>query len=194
MTILVDDAGWGCAVGGVLIAAYRVETQEFTAWEIPVTDFQGDCFTHRRYLSTAAVCTHRCLDTLRVGLPPHDAKEPIQICSGYIHSETHRQHPSFQIVKITGPFQARIEQALLEYLHKLGFPYQGSTEEYGKLFFEAIRWLKGGNPNRRGMDPDRVKLAKWGWQTFSAYRDHPYRKAVEIARAMKRRRPFGEWQ
>src|SRR2546430_13392276 len=50
--------------------------------------------------------------------------------------------------------------ALLEYLNGLGFPFKGSTEDYGKLFWEAFMWLKGGNPNARGMITERVAKAK----------------------------------
>lgn len=156
--------------------------------EVPVSYFQGDLFRAHTYLGASAVAAQSAVAALRMD------GEPVHICSGYIHSRTHREHPDWQIVKIAGPFQAAIEQALLDYLHKLGFPYQGSTEEYGKLFFEAIRWLKGGNPNRWGMDPDRVRLAKSGWLTFSAYRDYPYREAVIIAKRMKAEsRNRGRW-
>ena len=186
MTIQIDDAGWGSMIGGVLIACYRVETAEFTAWEIPVTDFQGESFNHRRYLSSAWVATQRGLQTLKWGVP-----EPVQICSGFVHGETHHKLRAAQIVKITGPLQDKIEAELLSYLHKLGFPFEGSTEEYGKLFFESVRWLKGGNPNRRGMDPERLKVAKSGWKTFRFYQQYPYREATEKAKAFKRQHRFG---
>ena len=186
--ILVDDAGWGSPVGGCLIAAYRVETHFFHWEEVPVNFFQGQAFIDRAYLDGAALAAKDAIAVL--GPTPG---EPIHICSGYVHTETHRQHPDWKIVKIKGPFQAIIEKTLKTYLHGLGFPYQGSTEEYGKLFYEAIRWLKGGNPNRPGMDPKRVLLAKSGWRTFPAYRDYPYRKAIDVARALKRRPRFGDW-
>lgn len=174
-------------IGGVLIAAYRVETGEFHAEEIPVALFQGQRFAHRDYLRVSADCAAKCLDTIRAGAPPCNAKEPIHICSGFIHAETHRRHPSFKIIKVEGPFQDRIEKELLDHLNKLGFPYKGSTEEYGKLFFEAVRWLKGGNPNRRGMDPERVKLGKTGWATWEIYQKHPYKEATHLAKEFKRR-------
>ena len=175
-------------IGGVLIAAYRTETGEFVAYEIPATDFQGGCFTHRRYLSTSWVCAQRSLDTLK-----HTAGEPIEVCSGFIHDETHRKLDC-KIVKIGGPFQERIESALLDYLHKIGFPYQGSTEAYGKLFFQSVMWLKGGNPNRRSMDAERVRMAKTGWRTFHFYRDLPYLEAVAAAKQFKSRRRFSRWR
>lgn len=188
MTIQIDDAGWGCLLGGVLIGCYRVETGEFTAHEIPVTDFQGECFTHRRYLSTAWVCAKRGLEVLR-----HETSEPIQVCQGFVNGEVRRKL-RVPGIRITGPFQARIEKALLDYLNKLGFPYQGSTEEYGKLFFEALRWLKGGNPNQRGMLPERMRMAKTGWETFRFYRDLPYKEAANEAKRFKSRRRSSRWQ
>ena len=107
----------------------------------------------------------------------------------------HDRHVAQDISHVAGDLQPPrehglhgIELALKEYLHGLGFPYEGSTEAYGKLFFESIRWLKGGNPARRGMEPDRLKLAKSGWRLFHVYQQNPYPEAVRIARQMKRQR------
>lgn len=181
MTILVDDSGWGSPLGGVLIAAYRPETAEMEIREVPVSYFQGNLFRGHAYLGASAIAAESAVTALRKD------GEPVHICSGYIHAGTHRQHPDWKIVKIAGPFQAAIEQALLDYLHKLGFPYQGSTEAYGKLFYEAIRWLKGGKPDRWGMDPERVKLGKTGWATWPIYQKHPYKEATHLAKEFKRR-------
>ena len=188
VTIQIDDAGWGCMIGGVLIGCYRVETGEFYAWPIPVDRFQGGAFSSRDYLSVAWVCAQAGLATLK-----REVSEPVQVCQGWVNQEI-RRHLGVPGSKITGPFQARIEQALLDYLHGLGFPYAGSTEEYGKLFFESVRWLKGGNPNRRGMVSERVKVAKTGWATFSCYQDYPYREAGQRAKALKARTSLNRWR
>lgn len=190
MTIQIDDAGWGSLVGGCLIGCYRVETGEFTAHEIAVENFQGELMASRRYLPIAWEAAKRGLDVLR-----HEnnaLREPIEVCQGWVNQDIRRKL-GVPGSKITGPFQARIEAVLLEYLRGLGFDYRGSTEEYGKLFFESVRWLKGGNPNRRGMDPERMKLAKTGWKTFPAYRDYPWKEAVQRAKAIKARARWNRW-
>ena len=153
------------------------------AVEIVAPDyFQGQRWERREYLAEAARAAGKAVAAV------HQPGDRVEICSGFIHRATQHDHPDWKIVKITGRFQSRIELALKEYLHGLGFPYEGSTEAYGKLFFESIRWLKGGNPARRGMEPDRLKLAKSGWRLFHVYQQNPYPEAVRIARQMKRQR------
>ena len=38
----IDDAGWGCLVGGVTVGCYRVETAEFVAGTVAPAYFQDD--------------------------------------------------------------------------------------------------------------------------------------------------------
>lgn len=186
--LYVDDAGWGSPVGGTLIAAFRPETSEFHVEEIPVVFFQAPLFEAKAYLNVSADKAEDAVRALHPG-----PGEPIHICQGYIHTETHRRHPHWKITKIEGPFQAKIEQALVAYLNGLGFPYKGSSEQYGKLFYESIKWLKGGNMNRRGMDSEREKLGKSGWLTWSAYRNHPYSIAKQVAADLKRAQRRSRW-
>ena len=187
MTILCDDAGWGSIIGGVLIAAYRPETTEFHVSEVPVEQFQGLAFARKDYLDGAVTAALASLEALHA-----DQRDPITICSGFIHEKTRALLTSYgrsvTVAKITGPFQELIEKELLAYLNRLGFPYRGSTEDYGKLFWESVKWLKGGNPNRCGMVPERVKLAKTGWETFQFYQEHPYAEAARLAKAFKARK------
>lgn len=173
-------------VGGMLIGCYRVETGEFVAHDIPICEFQA-AFASRHYLHVAWTAAQLGMMDLA-----RKKDEPVQVCQGFVNSEIRRML-GVPGSKITGPFQARIEQALRDYLNGLGFPFKGSTEEYGKLFFESVRWLKGGNPQRRGMDPERVKLAKSGWRTFPAYQKYPYTEAKQVAAEIKRSQRRGRW-
>ncbi len=188
MTIQIDDAGWGSPIGGVLIAGYRPETQEFAVAEIAVEHFQPPRFQQRTYLDAAVDATIEVV--LRKLNSP--GNENIAICSGFVHDKTRaflaQSHRPWQTVKIEGPLQTLIEAALADYLRGLGFEPPKSTEQYGALFYQAIKWLKGGNLARAGMDAERMRVAKTGWASFPFYRDNTYVQAKELARRAKNRR------
>lgn len=187
MKVTIDDAGWGCPVGGVLIAGLYEEAGTFASAVIGIEHFQPPKFGARTYLDEAAKCTETVLTSLGVlGNPSLH----VDICSGFVHKQTHawlaKSGIEFAIVKVQGPLQAKIESALLTYLQGLGFPYKDSTEEYGKLFYQAIRWLKGGDANVTGMAQARMQFAKTGWNSFRFYCNYPYQIAKVKAEAAKR--------
>ncbi len=175
MIVTIDDAGWGCPVGGVLIAGLNEESGTFAQGIIAPEFFQAPKFSARLYLDEAAKCTEKILRDL--GVRDHPELK-VHICSGFVHRRSHAwlsdNKIPFEIVKVQGPLQSRIESALLAYLNALGFKYDGSTEEYGRLFYQAIRWLKGGDPNLIGMAQERLKVAKSGWESFQYYCNNPY--------------------
>ena len=51
MTIIVDDAGSGDLLFGILIGAYRPETAEFKYKLIDVKFFQPELYCNKRYLT-----------------------------------------------------------------------------------------------------------------------------------------------
>jgi hypothetical protein len=185
--IQIDDAGWGSPIGGVLIAGYRPETGEFAVAEIAVAHFQPPRFQRRTYLDGAVDATRQVLDMLA-----SPADERVEICSGFVHGKTHawlaESGRPWEIIKVKGPLQQLIEDALANYLRGLGFEPPKSTEQYGALFYQAIKWLKDGNLNRAGMNAERLRVAKTGWASFPFYRDYPYTQAKALARRAKNRR------
>lgn len=168
MTILIDDSGWGCPIGSTIIGALRAETGEYAYVILPIEQFQGEKFAHKEYLEGARAATENLLGQLK-----HLPEEPIRICTGYVHTATRQwlgprgyNAKDWNTTKIEGELQILIERTLRDYLKSLGFELHQSTEKYGSLFFEAMVWLKGGNPNTAGMLPQRMAVAKTGWGTF----------------------------
>ncbi len=188
--IQIDDAGWGCLLGGVLIGAYREETQEFACAETPVDQFQGAAFIEKAYLSDAVDAARDVLAQLKV-----EKDEPIRICTGYvldgIRGMLEAEGYQWQTAKIVGPLQERIEGALLERLHALGvrdMDYETLTGKQGLAYYKCLRWLKGGNINARQPAPGREQFAKTGWATYRAWAYLPYAQAKAEAKRIKNRR------
>ena len=79
MTIIIDDAGSGDLLFGVVIGAYRSENQDFTYDVIDVKYFQQPRFHQKEYLKQACKIVYSLLDKLEV-----QNDELIMICSSYI--------------------------------------------------------------------------------------------------------------
>src|SRR3990167_4256391 len=85
MGILIDDAGVGLPVGGVLIGALRLpdpgQEPEFIYEEVPPSYFQGKAWEDKTCLRAVANAALRLLDGLHA-----PADESITVCHGWILS------------------------------------------------------------------------------------------------------------
>ena len=164
ITVIIDDAGSGDLLFGVVIGAYHSESQAFKYDVIDVQYFQKPKFGKKEYLEQASKIVFTLLGKLHL-----EPDEPIRICSSYLFDEavetliqlhgvdrTHR-------VKVTGEPQRLTELAYLDEIRNLGYePLTNREEKRAKSFFHMLRWLK--------KNPDKVKYAKTGWPRLSRYR------------------------
>ena len=194
--IQIDDAGWGCVVGGVLIGVYRDGTDEFTYGLVAPRFFQGQAFAAKAYMAEGGVQVAVCFDHLQVR-----ADEEILCCTGYVLDgvcEWLAEHGYIvKRGKITGRLQDRIEGALQEYLAGLGFVVDYATltapDKKGLFWWKQVAWLKGGNVNATRSVPDRIELCKTGWDSFDTWANNPYDKAKAKGKAAKAKRSRGRW-
>lgn len=183
MTILIDDANWGCLLRGCLVGGYRVETEEMAVDEVPVEYFQYPRFSKGEYLEIAADIVKNLLDKLGVG-----SKERVTICRGYVLREARQRfvHRGYNCEpgKITGPFQEKLESQAIDYVNELGVGIDVSRrEQYGSLFFICLEWLKGGDLDAYAL-PEREIHAKTGWESYSIWAYN----TLEMAKALARQR------
>lgn len=154
MTIVIDDAGSGDLLWGVVIGAYRPETDTFLYDLIPVEQFQEPVYAEKRHFTEAAIISQRLVSRLQLA-----ENEKIQICQGNILDEAAKtlreQYGENRVerVHIEGRAQHLIELAYLEELRNLGYePLVDRTEKWGKSFRDMLEWVK--------QKPERVKWAK----------------------------------
>jgi hypothetical protein len=189
LTVQIDDAGWGCLLGGVIIGAYRIETEQYAWGEVPVEAFQGAAFARKEYLGGAARVAARLFEELDV-----PAGEPVQICSGYVLGGVREWLSAagyrWRQIKVEGPLQALAETTLQQRLQQIGLEvdYETLTEKQGLLFWLCLRWLKGGDIDATRALPGREKHAKTGWASYEIWTTHPYEEAKQLAREAKARR------
>ena len=164
MTIIIDDAGSGDLLFGVVIGAFRVETQEFGYSVIDVKYFKSSLFHQREYLKQSSRIVSQLLSRLKP-----KAEEEIHICRGYIFDEAvnelRRTYGNDRIrrVKVKGEPQRLTETAYLDEIRNLGYePVNEREDKRAKSFFHMMRWLE--------KNPDKLRYAKTGWPRLSKYR------------------------
>lgn len=163
MTIVVDDAGMGDLLFGVVIGAFRCETQEFGYEILDVKYFRPPQFGLKEYLKQASRVVFRLLDRLKL-----KADEPIQICKGYIFDEAVKDLKErydvdrIRRIKVTGEPQRLTEIAYLDELRNLGYePVEERDKKRAKSFFHMMNWLE--------KNPDKLIYAKTGWPRLLRY-------------------------
>jgi hypothetical protein len=170
MTIMIDDAGVGDLLFGVVIGAYRSETGEFSYDVVDVKFFQYPMFKRKMYLQETSRVVFEILEKLKI-----KNEEPIYICSGNIFEQAHRDLKTkydelVHISKITGTAQHYTETAYLDEVRNLGYePTSDRDEKRAKSFFHMLNWVRH--------DAKRIKYAKTGWPRLRRYNLRAYRRS-----------------
>jgi hypothetical protein len=162
-TIIVDDAGSGDLLFGVIIGAYCKETELFKYGVVGVQYFQSPNFGEKKYLKEASKITFQLLKA-----HGFNKKVQIKICRSYIFDtaveDIRRKHGDSQVkrIKVIGRPQQLTETAYLDELRNLGYePIEERERRRAKSFFHMMRWIK--------KNPHRIKYAKTGWPRLSKY-------------------------
>jgi CxxC-x17-CxxC domain-containing protein len=162
MTLIIDDAGSGDLLFGVVIGIYREETDVFK-YDLIDVKFYQDLFCEKEYLKEASRITKRLVDALQ--LKP---EEEIHVCQGNIFdvavADLQKALGEERVtrVRVTGETQRLVEIAYLDEIRNLGYePLEERDEKRAKSFFHMMRWLKA--------HPDMLRYAKTGWPRLKRY-------------------------
>ena len=162
MTVIVDDAGSGDLLFGVVVGAYREETGEFKYDLIDVRFYQ-DIFREKEYLQESSRIVSKLLSYFNL-----KADEAIHICQGCIFDvaaeELQKVYGEDRVkrIRVVGEAQRLTEIAYLDEIRNLGYePLAEREEKRGKSFFHMMRWLKD--------NPEMLRYAKTGWPRLKNY-------------------------
>ncbi len=174
MTIVIDDAGVGDLLFGVVIGAFRSETQEFRYEILDVKYFRRPRFRSKEFLKETSHIVFDLLDKLKLG-----ADELIQLCRGYVFDEAAKDlkqkygEDRIRRIAVIGEPQRLTETAYIDELRNLGYePIEERDLKRAKSFFHMMRWLQ--------KNPDKLIYAKTGWPRLAKYplfRTHQQMKA-----------------
>jgi CxxC-x17-CxxC domain-containing protein len=162
LTVIVDDAGSGDLLFGVVVGAYRQETGDFKYDLIDVRFYQ-DIFKEKEYLQESSRVVSKLVAGFNLGLD-----EEIHICQGCIFDvaaeELRKVYGEDRVkrIHVDGEAQRLIEIAYLDEIRNLGYePLAEREEKRGKSFFHMMRWLKD--------NPEMLRYAKTGWPKLKNY-------------------------
>ncbi|MFB0557971.1 MAG: hypothetical protein ACETVY_02530 [Candidatus Bathyarchaeia archaeon] len=164
MTIQIDDAGYGDLLFGVVIGAYKPDTDYFTYDVVNVRFFKEPMFEKKIYLDEAGRIALRLVERLK----PEDG-ESIEVCRGDILDraagtlkEVYGDERVIR-VKVEGRAQHLVEEAYLDEIRNLGYePIQDRTEKWAKSFWHMYRWLR--------TNPEMLSYAKTGWPRLKRFK------------------------
>ncbi|MEJ2270978.1 MAG: hypothetical protein P8X91_00510 [Candidatus Bathyarchaeota archaeon] len=164
MTIIIDDAGSGDLLYGVVIGAFRDSNNEFRYGIVDVKYFKDKLFSKKAYLKQTSKIVCKILNEMK---PNQD--EEIHICRGYIFDDVIEKlkrdygEDRIQRIKVIGEAQSLTETAYLDELRNLGYePIEERENKMAKSFFHMLNWLK--------KNPNMVKYAKTGWPRLKRYK------------------------
>jgi CxxC-x17-CxxC domain-containing protein len=164
MTVVIDDAGTGDLLFGVVIGAFRDETREFKYGVIDVKFFQSKLFCQREYSLESSRIVSELVAALKV-----KPEEEIRVCQGNIFDEAAMElrkvygEDRVRRVRVTGEPQRLTEIAYLDEIRNLGYePLAERETKRAKSFFHMMRWLKA--------NPAMLRYAKTGWPRLARYR------------------------
>ena len=164
MTIIIDDAGSGDLLYGVVVGAFRDSNNEFKYEIIDVKYFKDRLFSKKAYLKQASKIVCKILNEMK---PTQN--EEIHICRGYIFDDVIEKlkheygEERIQRIKVIGEAQNLTETAYLDELRNLGYePIEERENKMAKSFFHMMDWLK--------KNPDMIRYAKTGWPRLKRYK------------------------
>ncbi len=189
MTLIVDDAGSGDLLFGVVVGAYHEETGQFKYDLIDVRFYQ-EIFREKEYLQESSRVVSKLVSQFNL-----DADEEIHICQGCIFDvaaeELQKVYGDDRVkrIRVIGEAQRLTEIAYLDEIRNLGYePLAEREEKRGKSFFHMMRWLKD--------NPEMLRYAKTGWprlknyHLFKAFHQQPVYNAVCSACGIECEVPF----
>jgi hypothetical protein len=154
--IMIDDAGWGDLILGVVIGALKPPDRRYMERRIPVSSFQSPNFENKQYLDDAVKIAEEIVEVMQP-----DMETRFKVCSGYVLSSIcrHLQNQGFNVeeVEITGELQEMVERSYVRWCREVGVPAERLEGE--RRFWALLEWVAE-------KPKIREKLVKTGWKSW----------------------------
>jgi hypothetical protein len=170
--ILIDDAGWGDLILGVVIGALKPPDRRYMERRIPVSSFQPPNFENKKYLDDAVKIADEIVEVMQP-----DVETNFKVCSGYVLSgiRRHLRDRGFDVeeVEITGELQEMVERSYIRWCVEVGVPAERLEDK--RRFWTLLEWV--------GERPElREKLVKTGWKSWkNKWKEKAFEKSKKEA-------------
>lgn len=173
--ILIDDAGWGDLLLGVVIGALKPPDRRYMERRIPVSSFQLPNFENKKYLDDAVKITDEIIEVMRP-----DMETKFKVCSGYVLSSVRKRlrDRGFKVekVEITGELQEMVERSYARWCIEVGVPAERLEDK--RRFWALLEWVE----ERPGL---RERLIKTGWKSWKRkWREKAFEKSKKEERSV----------
>jgi len=156
--ILIDDAGWGDLILGVVIGALELPECKYMERRISVSSFQLPNFENKQYLDDALKIAEEIVEVMKA-----DETTSFKVCSGYVLSSIREylRNRGFHVeeVEITGELQERVERGFLKWCVEVGVPVEKLEDHSKRRFWTLLDWVAE-------KPKIREKLVKTGWKSW----------------------------
>jgi len=169
--ILIDDAGWGDLLLGVVIGALKPPDRRYMERRIPTSSFQSPNFENKKYLDDAVKIADEVVEVMQP-----DVETSFKICSGYVLSSIrrHLRERGFKVeeVEIRGELQEMVERSYVRWCIEVGVPEERMQDK--KRFWTLLEWV--------AERPDqRERLVKTGWASWERkWREEIFKKSQNL--------------
>ena len=156
--ILIDDAGWGDLILGVVVGALNLDLPDARYMErrIPISSFQPPNFENKKYLDDAVKIADKIVEVMQP-----DAETNFKVCSGYVLSSisSYLRERGFKVeeVEVTGELQEKVERGYIRWCKEMGAPAERLEDK--RRFWTFFEWVAE-SPRLR------EKLVKTGWESW----------------------------
>jgi len=136
--ILIDDAGWGDLILGVVIGALKLPDRRYMERRIPASSFQPPNFDDKQYLDDTVKIAEEIVEVMRP-----DRETCFKVCSGYVLSSIrrHLRNREFNVeeVEITGELQEMVERGYQRWCVEVGV--RAERLEDKRCFWTLLEWV-----------------------------------------------------
>ena len=168
---MIDDAGWGDLLLGIVIGALKPPDRRYMERRIPVSSFQPPNFENKKYLDDAVKIADEVVEVMQP-----DVETSFKICSGYVLSSIrrHLRERGFKVeeVEIRGELQEMVERSYVRWCVEVGVPEERMQDK--KRFWTLLEWV--------AERPDqRERLVKTGWASWERkWREEIFKKSQNL--------------
>jgi hypothetical protein len=165
--IIIDDAGWGDLLLGVVVGAVKPPDPRYMERRIPTSSFQPPNFGKKRYLDDAVKIAEEIVEVMQP-----DEQTHFEVSSSYVLSSVRRylQNRGFKVEKVdaTGELQEMVQRGYVRWCVEAGVP--ADLLKTKRRFWTLLEWVAEIPHLREG-------LVKTGWASWQRkWREEIYRK------------------
>jgi transcription initiation factor TFIIE subunit alpha len=157
--ILIDGAGWGDLILGVVIGALKLPDHEYMERRIPSSSFQPPDFENKRYLDDVVKIAEEIVDVMQADGETHF--KVARALSGHVLFGLRRylKDRGFNVAEVesTGELQKRVEKGYIKWCVEAGVPPERLKDE--RRFWTLLEWVAEAPKIRE-------KLVKTGWGSW----------------------------